>query len=100
MSVIVLGTIDSMGASNMPKKALPIKNGVYVLSEAIASQIHATIIRRLDRRYTGRLPYLIANGRHTMLVRQMTHGSTGTHIHSVVATPWQIKVAPLAYVSF
>ena len=62
MSVIVLGTMDSIGASKIPRKALPIRKGVYDLLAATPSQTQATIVRRLDRRYTGLLPYLTVNG--------------------------------------
>lgn len=48
MSVIVVGTIDSMGASNKPKNALPVMNEIYVAFDASPSQTHAMPMRTYE----------------------------------------------------
>lgn len=47
-SVIVLGTIDSIGASKSPRNARPTMNGVYDTFDAMPSQMHAIPMRVLD----------------------------------------------------
>jgi hypothetical protein len=49
MSVTVDGTIDSIGAWKTPRKARPTMKTMYVLFDAMASQMHATPMSRLEK---------------------------------------------------
>lgn len=62
MSVIVLGTMDSIGASKRPRKARPTMSGVYPTLDATPNHIHAMPMRVFDSRYIGRRPNLTARG--------------------------------------
>ena len=50
MSVIVLGTMDSIGASQAPRNARAVRRRVYDVVLATPSQMHATPMRNVERR--------------------------------------------------